>query len=43
MTLSIVLNWLPSKRDVALIYNTGLLSRPAGVEMKINVQVEEKS
>lgn len=43
MTLTIQLNWLPTKREVALIYNTGLLSRPAGVALhEIDIQVKEK-
>lgn len=42
MSLTVKLNWLPTKREVALIYNTGLLSRPAGVEMyEIDIQVNE--
>lgn len=43
MTLTIQLNWLPTEREVALIYNTGLLSRPAGVALyEIDIQVKEK-
>lgn len=42
MSLTVKLNWLPTQREVALIYNTGLLSRPAGVEMyEIDIQVNE--
>ncbi|EUK19240.1 DUF2612 domain-containing protein [Commensalibacter papalotli (ex Servin-Garciduenas et al. 2014)] len=42
MSLTVKLNWPPTKREVALIYNTGLLSRPAGVEMyEIDIQVKE--
>ncbi|CAI3953260.1 unnamed protein product [Commensalibacter communis] len=41
MSLTIYLDWLPIKREVALIYNTGLLSRPSGVEFyEIDIQVK---
>ncbi|MDI2112079.1 DUF2612 domain-containing protein [Commensalibacter nepenthis] len=41
MSLTIYLNWLPIKREVALIYNTALLSRPSGVEFyEVDIQVQ---
>lgn len=35
MTLTLVLNWIPNSDEVALIMNSGMLFRPAGVELDV--------
>ena len=39
MTISFVFNWLPDTTEAAIMINAGLLSRPAGVRLKIEVNL----
>lgn len=39
MSMTFVFNWFPSADEGAIIVNTGILSKPAGVEIKIKINV----
>lgn len=39
MTISFVFNWLPDTTEAAIMINAGLLSRPAGVRLNIEVNL----
>ena len=38
MSITLILNWLPSTDEVAIIMNAGLLFKPAGVSLKVDIQ-----
>lgn len=38
MTMTIVINWIPNSDEVALILNGGLLFRPAGVDLDVDIK-----
>lgn len=39
MSMTIVFNWLPNSDEVAIIKNAGLLFRPAGVQLKVDIHL----
>lgn len=38
MSITLILNWLPSTDEVAIIMNAGLLFKPAGISLKVDIQ-----
>lgn len=41
MTMTLVFNWLPNSDEVAIIMNTGLLFKPAGVTLKVSINLKK--
>lgn len=39
MTMTLVFNWMPNTDEVAIILNTGLLIKPAGVMLNVSVEL----
>lgn len=40
MSMTIVFNFIPTSDEVAIIMNTGILFKPAGVELKVDFQLK---